>query len=133
MRPKPAEPDAGTSVIIVSNNPETLDGLKAYLEQAGIASRSMRRIRDLGKVAPSSVAAIVIFPDDFQDEDVLPLLDKLGRARPRLLTLVVTRDPKRFRPGTPERAALRILLPKPPFGWEIVDALRAHGVPEGTR
>jgi DNA-binding NtrC family response regulator len=123
---KPAGSAAGW-VAIVSTNSETLDGLKAYLERAGIASRGARGIRDVTKIAPANATAVVLFPDDYADKSVIDLLESLRRQRPRLLVVLVTRDPSRFRSSVDdERALAPIVLPKPPFGWEIVDAIRAH-------
>lgn len=70
----------------------------------------------------------VIFPDDFDDEEVQPILRELRLTQPRLLLLMVTRAPQRFRDlvQADRRSFPPILLPRPSFGWEILDAIRAH-------
>lgn len=115
-------------VAIVSNNPETLDALSEYLGNAGVACHTARAVHDLNMTTPKSVCSAVIFPDDFADLDVLGLLQKFQKQRPNLLAVLVTREPNRYRSvaaveGTPRAP---VVLPRPSFGWEILDAIRAH-------
>jgi len=113
---------------IVSANPETLDGLQTYLGDAGVPSHCTRAIRDIERVAPPCATATIIFPDDFEHEDILALVRALRRRRPHILSLIVTREPQRFFEATkPDgRSVPPTLLPKPSFGWDILDAIRAH-------
>jgi len=115
-------------VTVVSNNPETLDNLQRYFGQAGVASHSTRAVHELGMVAPPCATAAVIFPDDFAEEAVLSLVNTLRRERPQLLTLLITRAPHRFRSLLfPDgRSLTPIILPRPSFGWDILDAIRGH-------
>ena len=78
--------------------------------------------------APPGATAAIIFPDDFEDEAVRALIRQLRRARPRLLSVIVTRAPQRFLDiAKPDGRSLPpIMLPKPSFGWDILDAIRAH-------
>jgi hypothetical protein len=119
---------APTYVTVVSDNPETLDSLQRYLEQAGVASHCTRAVHDLGMVAPPFATATVIFPDDFTEDTVLSLVSALRRERPRLLTLLITRTPHRYRSvlSPDSRSISPIVLPKPSFGWDILDAIRGH-------
>jgi hypothetical protein len=114
--------------LIVSANPETLDGLQSYLGGAGLAGLCIRDIHGLRNLAPEGATAAVIFPDDFDDQDVMTLIRELRRTRPQLLSLLVTREPQRFRDVVRDdgRSLAPILLPKPSFGWDILDAIRAH-------
>ena len=50
------------------------------------------------------------------------------RARPRFLALLVTREPRRYRAviEADARSVTPLVLPKPSFGWDILDAIRAH-------
>jgi hypothetical protein len=117
-------------VTIVSRNPETLDGLSQYLGRAGVVSRTTAALRNLDAVAPEHATVTVIFPDDFSEEAVLATLTKLRRKRPRLLTLLVTRAPRRLQSSLCNddgvELPMPIILPKPLFGWQILDAIRAH-------
>jgi hypothetical protein len=115
-------------VSIVSANAETLDGLQAYLSGAGVPSHCTRALQDLERVAPQCATAAVIFPDDFEDGDVVTLMQQLRRTRPRLFSLIVTRRPQRFRDAVRAdgRSLPPLILPKPSFGWDILDAIRAH-------
>lgn len=115
-------------VSILSANPETLDGLHTYFGDAGVSSHCTREVRDVGVVAPDCATAAVIFPDDFDDRDVLSLVRQLRRTRPRFLSVLVTREPQRFRDVVQAdgRSLPPIMLPRPSFGWDILDAIRAH-------
>lgn len=118
-------------VTIVSKNPETLDGLQQYLGHAGIPSRTTRAVRDISLVAPAHATATVIFPDDFAEEAVLALVAELRRKRPHLLTLLITQAPIRFRSAffaDDARLTMPTIMPKPLFGWLILDAIRGQEV-----
>lgn len=113
---------------IVSNNAETLDGLQSYFARVGVPSHSTRSIHDLAAVAPAAATATVIFPDDFAEAAVLELLGEIRRKRPRLLTLLVTRTPQRLRTalGKHGHSPALIVLPRPSFGWDILDVIRGR-------
>jgi hypothetical protein len=115
-------------VTIVSDNPETLDALQLYFGRVGVTSHCTRAAHDFTMVAPKGATAAVIFPDDFDETVVLRLVAELRHKRPHLLTLLVTRAPKRFRPvlSDDDRSLTPIVLPKPSFGWDILDAIRGH-------
>jgi hypothetical protein len=129
---RPKRPSDGqrarTYVTIVSKNPVTMDALESYFRSAGVFSHGVRLADDLQAIAPDFANATVIFPDDFDEADILSLLRQLRRVRPRLLALLVTREPQRFLSAIePDGTSLPpIVLPKPSFGWDIVDTIRAH-------
>jgi len=110
-------------VTIVAANAETLCGLQAYLSQAGLGTRGTRR---LGNVGSGTCSAIVFFPDEFARNDVLREMTRLRRDRPTMLQLLVTREPQRYAElsdaDDPELAP--IVIPKPAWGWTILDAIR---------
>ncbi|WP_394846849.1 hypothetical protein LZC95_05210 [Pendulispora brunnea] len=114
-------------VTIVSDNPETRDGLERYLRAAGIEVRSTAQLADASKLVPVRVAALVLFPDDFATDAVLASLAELRSRRPRMLPVLVTREPKPFQalPFLAGRAA-PLIVPKPAWGSTILDAIRAH-------
>jgi hypothetical protein len=124
------KPQAPIYVSIVSANPETLDGLQSYLGEAGVPSHCTGAVRDPATAAPPFAIAAVIFPDDFEQEAVRALMQQLRRTRPDLLSLIVTREPQRFvEMVQPDGRSLPpIMLPRPAFGWDILDAIRAHAV-----
>jgi hypothetical protein len=114
-------------VTVVSANAETLDGLQAYLDEAGVRSRGLRALVGAA-VATAATTAVVLFPDDFAPDDVDALLDRLRRARPGVLVVLVTREAQRFDAATRAdgRSTPPLVLPRPSFGWVILDAVRAH-------
>lgn len=116
-------------VTIVSKNPETLDTLQAYFTRVGVSARCTRAAHDIAAVASEQTTATLIFPDEYDDAIILRLVAELRERRPRLLTVIVTRAPHRLRSALRSddvRSLAPIILPKPSFGWDILDALRAH-------
>lgn len=114
--------------MIVSANAETLDGLHGYLANAGVSSQGAKLEEGTDVDLPERVNAVVLFPDDCAPEAVLPLFERLRTKRPKVFVLVVTRRPQvlgSLLRGKDGSAAL-VILPRPSFGWEIVDAIRAH-------
>jgi hypothetical protein len=114
-------------VVIVSENAETVDGLQRYLVGVGINAQSAGGLAATANL-PERTTAVVIFPDGFNAEDVLGHVRALHRNRPRLLLLLVTRDARRFSEAlaSKQRDPPVLILPKPAFGWTIVDAVRLH-------
>jgi hypothetical protein len=122
-----ARPDPERMVLVVSGNPETLDGLHDYFSQTGIASSSRRTLNPLAEVA-APIRALVVFPDDFPSHEVAAYLSLLRTRRPDLTLVVISKEPALYAEmkaldGHPLGA---IVLPRPAFGWTIVDALRPH-------
>jgi DNA-binding response OmpR family regulator len=113
-------------VTIVSANPETLDGLQTYLRQAGIHARGTGEIESGAAMDPHP-SAVVFFPDEFPAGNVLKEVTRLRRERPQVLIVLVTREAKKFTEtlATNERAPT-IVVPKPVWGWAILDAIRGH-------
>ncbi len=109
---------------VVAESRETLDGLHSYLQRAGIPSSGTRRLGELEALA-GDASAMVIFPDELHTVTVSSLVSELLRDRPHLLVILVTGTPHAFQfAQVPARRV--IVLPKPAFGWTILDALRDH-------
>ena len=119
-------------VTVVAVSAETRDGLQSYLSQAGLGARGTRQ---LGDVHPPPRSALVLFPDEFAIEEVLKEISRLRRDCPGIRPLLVTREPERY-VAIAEAARGEyppILIPKPAWGWTILDAIRvALALPEGT-
>jgi hypothetical protein len=113
-------------VTIVSANPETLDGLQSYLRQAGVDARGTRDI-ECGAAMDPYPSAAVFFPDEYPADNVLKEIGRLRSERPQLLIVLVTREPQRFAKAldAPEHAPT-IVVPKPVWGWVILDAIRGR-------
>ena len=105
-------------VTIVSDNPETRDGLEAYLRRAGIKTNSTAAVDKLIASA-TNATAVVLFPDDFDRASFDAALNRLRSQLPGILAVVVTNRPQRY-DGIP------IVLPKPAWGWTILDAIRGY-------
>jgi hypothetical protein len=127
-RPTPAPKRAApTHIVIASDSGETIDGLQSYLQRAGLTARGIRRLDD-DAFHDANVNAIVLFADDFAPGEVVTTVDRLLRARPNVLPMIVTRDPMRFEVLIRDsgREVLPIILPKPAWGWTILDSIRAR-------
>ena len=114
-------------VTVVAGNAETLSSLQSYFDGAGVPTHGVRAIDELSSVAPATTA-VVLFPDDFEDDAVVGTIAALRREHPMLLVLVVTRQPQLFGDALApdERSRPPVVLPRPTFGWSILDAIRAH-------
>ncbi len=102
-------------VVVVSDNPETIDGLARYLNGAGIAVRSTRVLAQASELARAR-SAVVVFPDDYPTPKVHAALATLKRRA--VHTVVVTSDLRHFSESD------TVVLPKPAWGWTILDAIR---------
>jgi len=115
------------SVTIVSDKPETLDGLRVYLRQAGVDAHGTRQLdtTESGGLAPS---AVVFFPDEFGIDDVVCEVTRLRRERPHVVSVIVTREARRFAEAFDDDEAdpAPIVIPKPAWGWTILDAIRGR-------
>lgn len=112
-------------VTIVSANPETLGGLQSYLQSAGVAARGTRRLEDCSEMTAPFTVAIVLFPDDFSTESILRTVHEVGARGPSILRLLVTGHPKVFEVLAKECEQV-VVVPRPVWGWAILDAIRAH-------
>jgi hypothetical protein len=115
-------------VTIIAGNRETVDGLQGYLQRAGVASHTTRALGDASMIPPATTA-VVLFPDDFGDADVVKRIASLRSARPELLLVLITSDGRRLSAalGSDPKSPPPIVFPKPAFGWDILDAIRARG------
>jgi hypothetical protein len=114
----------GPSTLVVCDHDDTLLRLRDYLGQAGVQTRATRQLADVWK--PSG-EAIVLLPDDFDVGDVTDGLSRL-LVRPQApFLIIVTAGPRLFAPliATLGKADSVVLIPKPVWGWTILDLLRA--------
>ncbi len=110
-------------VVIVSDNSETLDGLQSYLRGAGVTARCTRDLAGCARCVRATTLAFVVFPDDFRWEKVVATMAELAVLRPKALPVLVTSQPQRFRAlASPDV----VVVPRPAWGWTILDAIRAH-------
>ena len=114
-------------VVVVANNPQTIDVLDAYFKQVGVASNGTREL-DPTSMVPAAATALVLFPDDFGHADIERAILRLRRARPKLLIVLVTGAPQHLAAALePDgRSVPPLVLPRPAFGWTILDAIRAR-------
>lgn len=111
-------------VTVIGVNARTVDSLHRYLTDAGVESSAMRQLPDV--TALSNLGdALVLFPDDFDACAVLSAVASVQRLRPELQLLLITSAPQQYQcRESSNDAPLPILLPKPAFGWSILDAIR---------
>lgn len=126
-RPVPQRKVRSQRVAVVAQSPETVDGLAAYLDESGITTSGCCALEGIAALSPAATA-LVLFPDDFVGDVVNAALGDLRRARPKLFIVLVTKQPHRYASAVnPDgRSIPPLVLPRPSFGWSILDALRAN-------
>jgi hypothetical protein len=126
------KPARQIQVCIVSANPATLEGLRAYFERVGVPAHASKAVRGVQSIAPATTA-VVVFPDDFEPGEVESSLLALRRDRPRVLLVLVTREPGSLKTAIAHdgRSISPIVLPRPSFGWTILDAIRERDEGDG--
>jgi hypothetical protein len=131
MRPVRDRTEERLRVRIIAANEETLDGLQAYLRQAGVDAHGTSQLAN-EKIGDRGASAVILFPDDFRTNDVLREVDRLLRNKPPPLIVLVTREPQRFSDvlEVEEGARAPVLVPKPVWGWVILDAIHGRLEPE---
>jgi hypothetical protein len=112
---------------VVAENPETIDALHDYLSRAGVSLRSSRQLLEVGSIA-AHARALVLFPDEFELRQVSQVLALARSVRARLPILLITGAPQRFTAAL-DLTPPPIVLPKPAFGWTILEAIRTHARP----
>jgi hypothetical protein len=119
-------PASGT-VCVVSNKPDTLDGMHEYFSLTGIPSSARSTLNPLAELA-REIAVLLLFPDDFPAHEAANYLSVLRTRRPDLLIVLVTREPPLYTAmtATDGRPLDAVVLPRPVFGWTILDAVRAR-------
>lgn len=128
------KPPKALCVTVVSDNPETLDGIEMYFQRAGVPTQTARTVDDPRTLTSAATTAVILFPDDFEHAAALAFVAKLRHARPRLLLLLLTREPQRFSEAVaPDGRSLPpLVLPRPSFGWAILEAIRSTGVADSA-
>jgi hypothetical protein len=118
-------------VTVVGDNARTIESLREYLTAAGVDFQSMRRLPE--NTADLALGdAVVIFPDEFETQTVLETVEAMQREHPKLQLLLVTSLPQRYQAqAVIDGAQPPMLLPKPAFGWAILDAIRASSSSTG--
>ncbi|MEY4547347.1 MAG: hypothetical protein RL685_3542 [Pseudomonadota bacterium] len=115
------------SALVVCDDDDTLIRLRDYLVRAGMQTRATRRLSDAWK--PSSGEGVVLLPDDFDTGEVTDGLSRSLAIAPLPFIIIVTAWPRLLEPlveslGNPDSV---VLMPKPVWGWTILDLLRAWG------
>ncbi len=110
------------SITLVSDHAEP--AIEAYLHHAGVASHTTRSLERLADMVPPSASAVVVFADAFPLEAVVSALGAVHACRPEVLAVIVTSAPSALMTLPESRQWL--VLPKPVWGWTIVDAIRAR-------
>jgi hypothetical protein len=120
-------PPKPSYVAVVADNQQTLENLSSYLTSVGMVSSGARQLGDASSIAPSA-SSLVLFPDDFERKAVEAFILGLRSARPKLLILLVSSAPQNLsRAVEPDGASVPpLVLPKPAFGWTILDAIRGR-------
>ncbi len=115
-------------VTLVSQTPDPV--IEAYLRRAGVSTHTARNVEQAPEMVPPSAAAVVFFADDFSRASLLSAIAAVRAHRPTALVVVVTAEPAAFLTLQENRA---LVLPKPAWGWTILDAIRAQLEPAERR
>jgi hypothetical protein len=127
----PPPPVESLRVTVIGDNAQTIEGLRRYLSSAGVESQATRILSE-GTVNLPDVDAMVIFPDEFRTDEVVTSVETLQKERPQLRLLLVTSSPRSYLGTRLMDVELPpIILPKPAFGWSILDAIRESFSTEG--
>ena len=112
-------------IVLVSDNAETLDGLQTYLGRAGVTTTCAR---SLGSIPNAPASAVVVFPDDYPFDKVIDRVLSYTRLNCDVLIVLVTSQPKRYTDHLRGFALARdpLVIPRPAWGWTILDAMRGH-------
>jgi DNA-binding response OmpR family regulator len=127
MTPRRSRPPL--TVTLVSTSGEPL--VEAYLRRAGVAVHVSRGIDRANDAAAPASAALVVFADDFDLDAVESVASRVRNDRSASLVVIVTAEPRSLL----DRAAFgdAVVLPKPAWGWTVLDAIRARLEPAEDR
>lgn len=121
---------APLSIGILARSDKTMTELVSYFARVGAIGTHLPDLQALHAPddAIERIHAIVIFPDDFEPEAMDAALAAFSAKTPSLLQIIITRQPLRFLSTSPDltQPPYRAVLPRPSFGWRILDAIRDH-------
>jgi hypothetical protein len=122
-RSKARQREAG--VVVLGSNQSTLEQLSEYFADTGVKAYARCSLTPLVELRPA-VQVVVMFPDDFPKPHVSAYLTDLGNRRPELAFVIVTQFPAKYQAimGANGKALRGHILPRPSFGWTILDAIR---------
>jgi hypothetical protein len=117
--------------LVVGDDAELLVQLCDYLARAGVQARATRVLAEAWR--RESAEAVVLFPDDFDAGDVTDGLSCVLSRAASPLVIVITAGPRLFEPLIESLGGAEsvVILPKPIWGWVILDLLRSWtGAPD---
>ncbi len=109
-------------VLVLSQSPETLDGVREYLAKFGARSFGITRIAEARQAAVFA-DALLLFADDFAPLQSLQALSAMA-SKP---CVVVTEEVRSFESigDAPERDFPLVVLQRPAWGWMLLEGLRS--------
>lgn len=115
---------------LISADRETLDGVRDYFERAGARVRTTSRL-DEAHDASAGADAVVFFADDYPADESSQVLSAFSAP----VLVVVTADLVGFnaRRRTWSHAGRVVVLPRPAWGWVLLDAVQLGLRGEGNR
>jgi DNA-binding response OmpR family regulator len=128
MRDLPTQPAAPPlTALVVCDDDNTLMRLQDYLRRAGVQARATRQLDDAWRQSSGS-DALVLLPDDFDAGEVADGLVGLLARTPSPFVILVTAGRQFFEPliQTFDDAGSLVIMPKPVWGWTIIDLLRSR-------
>lgn len=116
--------DSARRIAILSANPETLHGLEGYLRNVGLPAMS-RRSLEVTDLDAETTRAILLFPDDFPEEEIDAAMRALMEQGSEPLKIIVSGRPVAYEAMLAEHEGF-VVVARPVWGWAIVDAIRHH-------
>lgn len=116
--------------LLIGRDADSLAALRVYLRGAGVIVRATSALSGAARVGRATTA-VVLFPDGYAVAPAASVIRKIRATLPRVLVVLVTSSPQSFRPAIQPEAlsTAPLVLPKPAYGWTILDAIRAHVEP----
>ena len=126
MIPEARDREPTPATLVVCDDDGTLLRLREYLTKAGFSFRGARKLADAWRQA-RSCASMVLMADDFDTGEVVAgMLGMLARP-PKPFVVIVTSARRQLEPiALLEQPGSVVIIPRPAWGWTIVDLLRGR-------
>lgn len=121
------ESEPSSTTLVVCDDDGTLLRLRDYLVRVGFSVLATRSLEHAWREA-QRCAALVLMADDFDTGEVAAGLLRMLATPPNPFVIIVSSMRQQFEAvALFERPGSLVIIPKPAWGWTIVDLLRGRG------